>query len=55
MQNLILKIAEMAQEQGMVKFESTSVFGRAAQMAVAMGAVTFYNEENGHIVVAANQ
>lgn len=55
MQNLVEKIAKMARDEGLVKFESESVFGRAAMLAVAAGKVKFYEQTQGHIVVAAVQ
>jgi len=50
MQNLAEKISEMVAEQGMVKFENSSVFGKAAAYATFKGMIRVYATTPGHTV-----
>lgn len=50
---LAAKIAAMAQDDGLVKFENTSIFAAAADLAATRGTVTVYAKMPGHTVYAA--
>lgn len=55
MQNLALKIAGIAKEQGLVEIEHGSVFAKAADLAIYQGLVKFYANTAEYIIVAAVQ
>lgn len=50
MTNLMLKIAQQVKDQGLVKFEDTSIFGKAAAAAAYKGMIVEYAKTPGHTV-----
>ena len=50
MENLMLKIKKMVEDNGQVKFEDTSIFGKAAAAAAYKGMIREYAKTAGHTV-----
>lgn len=53
MQNLALKIAGLAKENGLFAVEHNSVFAQAADLAIYQGLVKFYASTDEHLIVSA--